>query len=179
MPQSEDAYIWLDSIEPEPRMVAEARKLLGVLEHNGASNSPTIMGWAASIGGDVAEAFKADEIPWCGLFMAYVARQSGKTPVAEPLWALNWRKFGTPAGQPGLGDVLVFLRPKGGHVALYVGEDDSAYHVLGGNQSDQVCYERIPKERLVDARRPPYMNQPSSVKPYIIAATGSESDDEQ
>ena len=30
------------------------------------------------------------------------------------------------------------------------------YHVLGGNQSNSVSIARIPKERLIAARRPPY-----------------------
>jgi cell wall-associated NlpC family hydrolase len=40
-----------------------------------------------------------------------------------------------------LGDVLVFRRGGGGHVALYVGEDEEAFHVLGGNQADR-CASR-------------------------------------
>jgi hypothetical protein len=32
-------------------------------------------------------------------------------------------------------------------VALYVGEDSSTYHVIGGNQADCVCFTRIAKGR--------------------------------
>jgi hypothetical protein len=42
-----------------------------------------------------------------------------------------------------LGDVLAFVRNGGGHVGLYVDEDASAYHVLGGNQSDRVSITRV------------------------------------
>ncbi|RZL74255.1 MAG: TIGR02594 family protein, partial [Sphingomonas sp.] len=158
MPISPKNYIWLDTVGTLPRMVTEARKLVGVLEKPGAGNNGTILDWADELGGKVEQVFTADSIPWCGLFMAIVAKRAGKTPPVDPLWALNWGKFGEPAGQPALGDVLTFIRPGGGHVALYVGEDSDAYHVIGGNQSDQVCFDRFAKERLKAARRTPYMN---------------------
>ncbi|KQN27576.1 TIGR02594 family protein [Sphingomonas sp. Leaf38] len=172
MPITSKNYIWLDTVGTLPRVVTEARKLVGVLEKPGAVNNPTILGWADELGGKVEDVFTADSIPWCGLFMAIVAKRAGKTPPVDPLWALNWGKFGEPAGQPALGDVLTFIRPGGGHVALYVGEDSDAYHVIGGNQSDQVCFDRFGKDRLKAARRTPYMNKPESVKPYVLAAKG-------
>jgi uncharacterized protein (TIGR02594 family) len=172
------AYGWLTTLAPLPRMVAEALKLFGTVEAAGAANSPTIMGWADEVGGKVDEAYRADSIPWCGLFIAVVAKRAGKTVPDGPLWALNWAKFGVSAGQPMLGDVLTFIRPGGGHVALYVGEDADAYHVLGGNQSDQVCFTRIDKKRLHRVRRPLYMNQPATVRPYILKGGGALSRDE-
>jgi hypothetical protein len=50
---------------------------------------------------------------------------------------------------PGLGTILVFSRGSGGHVGVYMGEDSTHYHVLGGNQSDRVSVARIPKTRLL------------------------------
>jgi len=172
-------YRWLEDLSPLPKMVQESLKLFGTVEAAGKANSPTIISWAKEVGGSVADVYKADEIPWCGLFIAVVAKRAGKTPVKDPLWALNWGKFGENAGQPALGDVLTFIRKGGGHVALYVGEDDTAYHVLGGNQSDCVCFTRIAKDRLKAARRPPYMNRPATVKPYILGSTGKLSENEQ
>jgi uncharacterized protein (TIGR02594 family) len=172
-------YRWLTKLSPLPRMVQEAMDLYGTVELGGAANSPKIIGWAKEIGGDLKEAYKADSIPWCGLFMAVVAKRAGKTPVKDPLWALNWGKFGVPAGQPVLGDVLTFVRPGGGHVAIYVGEDPDAYHVLGGNQSDCVCFTRIDKDRLKQARRPLYMNKPATAVPYILSSKGKMSRNEK
>jgi uncharacterized protein (TIGR02594 family) len=88
--------------------------------------------------------------------MAVVAERAGKEIPKHPLWALSWSAFGAkPAldrdrGSPAaaLGDVLVFVRNGGGHVGLYVGEDASAFHLLGGNQSDRVCITRLAKSRL-------------------------------
>lgn len=178
MPIDKSNYTWLDGLGTLPRMITEARLLLGTLETPGAANNAVIMGWAQEIGGPVKEIFTADAVPWCGLFMAFVARKAGKTPPVDPLWALNWGNFGAPAGQPTLGDVLTFIRPNGGHVGLYVGEDKEAYHIISGNVSDQVCFARIEKTRLRAARRPPYMNVPETAKPFVLAALGGLSRDQ-
>lgn len=172
------AYRWLTTLAPLPRMVSEALKLFGTVEAAGAANSPTIIGWADEVGGKVEDVYKADAIPWCGLFMAVVAKRAGKEVPTDPLWALNWNKFGVRAGQPCLGDVLTFTRPSGGHVGLYVGEDATAYHVLGGNQSDQVCFTRIAKLRLSGVRRPRYNVQPATVRPFILQGGGQLSKNE-
>jgi uncharacterized protein (TIGR02594 family) len=117
--------------------------------------------------------YEADSIPWCGLFMAVVAKRAGKEVPAHPLWALSWSAFGTKPGAPALGDVLLFTRSGGGHVGLYVGEDGSAFHVLGGNQSDRVCITRVAKARLYAARRPLYRVQPANVRPIHLASSGA------
>ena len=53
---------------------------------------------------------------------------------------------------------MVFWRgsPSGwkGHIGFYWAEDDDAYHILGGNQSNSVSVTRIAKERLITARWP-------------------------
>jgi hypothetical protein len=69
--------------------------------------------------------------------------------------------------------VLVFKRSGGGHVGLCVGHDDSAFHVLGGNQSDRVSIARLPRNRLVAVRRPTYRLQPFNVRPIVLAPSGS------
>jgi uncharacterized protein (TIGR02594 family) len=172
-----DALSFLDRLGTLPKMISEGRKLLGTVETPGAGNTPAIMGWASELG--LNRIYTADAVPWCGLFVAIVAKRAGKVPVNGPLWALNWARFGTPAGQPGLGDVLTFIRPGGGHVALYVGEDNTSYHVLGGNQSDRVCVTRIAKSRLHSARIPPFKVQmPESRRPIILRPNGQLSENE-
>lgn len=169
-------YQWLNAIGPLPRMIDEALKLFGTVETPGGANSPTIMEWAKETG--LQAVYTADAVPWCGLFMAVVAKRAGKTLPSSPLWALSWSKFGEQGGQPRLGDVLTFKRSGGGHVALYIGEDASSYHVLGGNQSDRVCITRILKMRLYSVRRSYAVGPPASAKPYILAATGAVSENE-
>lgn len=169
------AYAWLRD-EPGPRMIVEALKLFGTLEAPGARDNPTIIGWAREVG--LGSTYSHDSIPWCGLFMAVVAKRSGKPIVDSPLWALSWAAFGRDAAAPMLGDVLTFKRDGGGHVALYVGEDADAYHCLGGNQSDKVCITRIGKARLHRARRPAYNVQPDNVRKVRLAPAGKLSTNE-
>jgi hypothetical protein len=64
--------------------------------------------------------------------------------------------------------VLVFQRPGGGHLGFYVGEDERAYHVLGGNQGDCVSITRIAKDRCIAIRWP--SGQPVNGKPVKMTA---------
>lgn len=170
-------YEWLGNIGELPKMVVEGLRTYGTHEAIGSVNNPTIMAWAKEVG--VEHEYTADAVAWCGLWMAMVAHRAGYSPPTGPLWALNWMKFGDPGGQPELGDVLVFLRVGGGHVGLYIGEDDGAYHVLGGNTSDQVMIGRIEKSRLKACRQPHYkIGKPASARPYILTSRGAISHNE-
>ncbi len=174
------AYAWLNNVGQLPKMLSIAIGLLGTREVPGPGNSSAIMGWADEVGQRrIGYRYTADSVPWCGLFMAVVALRAGYAPPPGPLYALNWGAFGAEGHQPELGEVLTFVRPDGGHVALYVGEDREAYHVLGGNQTDSVSFTRIAKTRLRAVRRPPYkIGPPPSVRPYVLAATGTLSRNE-
>lgn len=170
-------YDWLLKMGSNlPLTIWEALREYGVKELAGAASSPTIMGWAAEVG--LQATYTADSVPWCGLFAAVVCKRAGKEVVKDPLWALNWAKFGVEAGQPSLGDILVFVRDGGGHVGFYIGESATHYYVLGGNTSDQVMIAKIEKKRLKAARRPIYKNQPASVRPYVLSAAGPVSTNE-
>ena len=180
-------YQWLEH-EPGPRMLKEALAEFGTFEGAGRANNPRILSWAKEVGQTghkaVANMYLADEIPWCGLFIAVVAARGGKECVKDPLWALNWGTFGSLSQTPMLGDVMVYVRrtadgKKAGHVGLYVGEDDAAYHTLGGNQGDCVCVTRMPKNRLYMARRPKYNQQPPNVRRIVLASSGKLSTNEQ
>ena len=174
------AYQWLSTLGQLPRTIQKALELLGVAEVVGKGSNKTIIDWRDELNaaGVKITGYSDDDIPWCGLFAAIVAYRAGKVVVKEPLWARNWAKFGTKSPSPSLGDVLVFRRNGGGHVGFYVAEDATAFHVLGGNQSNKVCITRIAKARLLGCRRPPYNNMPASVKPYRVAATGGLSQNE-
>lgn len=169
-------YAWLDR-EPGPAMLRAGLALYGTHEVAGAGDNPSIMGWAKEVG---ARGYVHDAIAWCGLFTALCAKRGGWefNPGGNMLWALNWAKWGNPSPEPAFGDVLVFRRklPDGstaGHVGQYVGEDAVAFHVLGGNQSDDVKIARVPRERLVAARRAPWKyKQPASVRPIRLAVLG-------
>jgi uncharacterized protein (TIGR02594 family) len=170
-------YAWLKAIGTLPRLVQEGLKLHGVLEVQGRGNNADIMAWARETGCD-RQGFVGDAVPWCGLFLAVVAKRADKVGPKWPLAALNWSTFGTDAGQPCLGDVLVFTRNGGGHVGIYIAEDKEYYHVLGGNQGNAVTIKRIAKIRLYRARKPEMKIPPRSRKPYIVAANGAVSTNE-
>lgn len=173
-----------------PRLVQEGLKTYGVREAPGSANNATIIGWAEEVGETILSLpYRSDAIPWCGLWMAVVAKRAKYKPVKQPLWALHWATFETESPNPGLGDVLAFTRiirdpttgrkRTAGHVGVYIAEDDTAYHVLGGNQSDSVNITRIAKSRLYEARRPAWrIAQPASVKPYRVAGSGALSTNE-
>ncbi|MCT8003074.1 TIGR02594 family protein [Sphingomonas sanguinis] len=165
-------YSWLTTIGTLPRMVSEALKIWDVREKLGPASNPVILDWAQEVGGDVARTYKTDETPWCGLTMAYIAKRAAKTPPAKPLWARNWTKFGTDSAQPDLGDIIVFKRGLGGHVGLYVGEDETHLHILGGNQGNRVCISRYDESLILAVRKPPYMNEPATARPYFLHNDG-------
>ena len=150
----------LESVEATPEAIPlvwyeEAVRQLGTREVPGPASNPKILQWAGQLG----IPYKGDDIPWCGLFAAHCVGSTlpGETLPINPLGARNWAKFGAKC-KPVLGSVLVFWRgsKKGslGHVGFYHGEDDQAFHVLGGNQSDQVSVARVARNRLLDARQP-------------------------
>jgi uncharacterized protein (TIGR02594 family) len=162
--------------ESTPKIIQEALKLLGTVEHAGAKNNPVIMSWAKECG--LENSYSADSIPWCGLFVAVVVNRTGRKPVGSPLWARSWSKWGEESKTASLGDILVFSRGSGGHVGFYVAEDKDCYHVLGGNQSDAVTITRIRKDRCIAVRKPVYNVRPDSARPYHVSATGAISTNE-
>jgi uncharacterized protein (TIGR02594 family) len=170
-----DRYKWLEK-ELGPKMVLEFLKIYGVKETIGPEDNPIIMEWAKELG---LKDYIHDSIAWCGLEHAIVAHRAGKLIVQHPLWAANWLKFGTPASIAMLGYTLVFKRPGGNHVGLYIAEDTTCYHVGGGNQSDMVKISRIEKSRCIGIRKPPYsIAEPPNVRRIFVNPTGDISTNE-
>jgi uncharacterized protein (TIGR02594 family) len=167
-------YQWL-GLEEAPRHLLKAIELYGTSEIVGPNHNPVIMGWAKELG---ISYYKDDETPWCGLFTAIVIKRAERVPVKDPLRALSWANFGVQVKEPMLGDILTFKRNTGGHVGFYVGEDATAYHVLGGNQDNQVSVSRIAKSRLYQARRPEYKSQPLNIRKVELGSTGELSTNE-
>ena len=164
--------------ENAPKVLVEAFKLIGIKELLGKDNNPKIIAWAKELG--LEKTYVADEIPWCGLFIAYVCHKANKEVVKNPLWARNWSKWGTKQDTAMLGDILVFERgANSGHVGIYVGEDKTAYHVLGGNQGDAVSIVRILKKRCIAIRRTTWSKaQPENVRVINLNSSGVISENE-
>jgi len=170
------SYNFLNA-EKSPRLLVEAVKLIGIKEVVGKVHNPVIMAWAKDL--NLQKIYTADEIPWCGLFIAYACHKAGVDVIDKPLWALSWAKWGTKVTEPMLGDILTFKRDGGGHVGIYVGEDKDCYHVLGGNQGNAVSVTRIVKSRLYQARRTTWkVAQPANVRKVYLDAKGIVSKNE-
>lgn len=169
-------YAWLYK-EGAPKILVEALKTHGVKEVPGNADNPEILRWARVVG--VEKIYTHDSIAWCGLAAAYWSVMAGYKPPKDPLWARNWLNWGTPVKTPMLGDIMVWERGTGGHVGMYVGEDDTCWHVLGGNQSDQVNIVRKAKaqpkgSQLLGARRSPFkIGQPPNVRRVRLSAVGT------
>ena len=160
-----------------PMVIAEGMRYLGLNEIKGPLHNKTIMSWAKEVG--VEKIYTSDEVAWCGLYVAKVIQKAGFKIVKDPLWALNWRNFGTTQKIAMLGDVLVFKRDGGGHVGFYIAEDKNYFHVLGGNQANSVSITRIAKNRCVGIRRCDWkIAQPVAVKQYFVSAIGKISTNE-
>lgn len=146
--------------ETGPKMLLEAVALFGTREFVGARHNPVILGWAKEIGQPDCT---SDETAWCGLFAGVCAHRAGwaARPKGNALWTRNRASWGTMADRPMLGDVLVFPRSAGGHMALYVGEDPRQFHILGGNQGNEVTIILKEKAPLIACRRAPWRGRPS------------------
>ena len=168
---------WLEN-ENSPKILDEAVKLYGTREIVGKQHSKEILSWAKELG--LEKTYTNDEIPWCGLFLAIIVKRAGFEVVKNPLWARSWNDFGTKQTKAMLGDVLVFTRPGGGgHVGIYVGEDDTCYHILGGNQSNMVNTSRLLKSRCIGIRRCNWrVSQPKNVRVIKLSGDGQISTNE-
>ena len=163
-----EKYDWLNR-ETAPGLLMAAKKLYGTKEIQGPKHNPTIMGWIKKL---AFSWLKSDEEPWCGTSMAYAAIEAGvaiRNPeMPRAFWWLNW---GAPATVPMLGDVLVFTIS---HVGIYVGEDATHYHVLGGNQGNEYGIARFPKSWLKGARRTVWkIAQPRSIRRVYLKSDGT------
>jgi uncharacterized protein (TIGR02594 family) len=175
-----DKYAWLYD-EPAPKMLVEAIKHYGILEHVGPGSNPNITAWAKETG--VNGWYPDDDVPWCGLFVGVVVKRAGYPIKPDLLSSRSWLKFGEiiPKGREMLWDVLIFTRGNGlGHVGFYVGERPDAFLVYGGNESNMVNLVWIAKDRLLGARRPNYkIAEPPNVRKVIMTGSGDLSTDEK
>lgn len=174
-------YQWL-SAEHSPKILVEALRHYGILEHKGKGSNVDITAWAKELG--VQGFYTDDDIPWCGLFAGIVISRCGyDIPKGlNVLGARHFAAFGTPVkdGDERLFDVLVFKRPGGNHVGFYVGENKNAFLVYGGNQSNAVGFAWIDKKRLVAARRSPWkIAQPGNIRKIMLSETGELSTNEK
>ena len=139
--------------------ITEARSALGRHE---ARDRFWLMHWLKRDGRSLADPARN---AWCGDFVETCIRIAlPDEPLlgvlgSNPYWARNWLMFGQEI-KPTPGAVLVFSRGTGGHVGFAMGQDDTHFHVLGGNQSDAVTIARIAKSRCIAIRWPSTASAP-------------------
>ncbi len=140
----------------EPAWLTAARPLLGTREFPGPTNNNRLLALLNTAARFNGFTWTSDAVPWCGGFVAACMVAAGIEPPKIAARAKTWATWGANLRTTHLapGAILVFGREGGGHVAFYLGEDATAYHVLGGNQSDAVTVTRIAKSRLIAARWP-------------------------
>ncbi|MBB1499633.1 TIGR02594 family protein [Paracoccus sp. MC1862] len=157
--------------------IAEARSALGRHE---ARDRSWLMDWLKRDGRSLGDPARN---AWCGDFVETCIRIAlPDEPLlgalgSNPYWARNWLLFGQEV-TPTRGAVLVFSRGSGGHVGFAIGQDDTHFHVLGGNQTDAVTVARIAKSRLLGARWPatvpPRAQSLPAMKPGELLITTNE-----
>lgn len=154
----------------------EARRIMGL--HEGRNTAALRQWFHASVAW-----IDPREIPWCGAFVATCLQRTvgGQVWPDNPLGARQWQGWGREV-TPSLGALLVFWRGSRsgwkGHVGFYHAEDETHFHVLGGNQSNAVTVSRIAKSRLLSARWPERWDRattPIWVTPGGVPVTVNES----
>lgn len=143
-----------------------AASLIGTKEIVGPKHNQTILGWAKALGRKVGIVYNNDELAWCGVFAGEVMRNAGFVVPDICVRASEWNKFGVGINGPSFGCIMVFSRKGGGHVGFYVSEDETSYHILGGNQSNGVNITKIAKDRFTGARWPAGKNLPKTGRVY-------------
>lgn len=117
----------------------------GVHEGNGLRSNPTVIKFFTEAGH--AEVKNDHTTPWCAAFVGAVLKEAG-LPNTGTLWALDYAKYGQRLKAPIIGAIGTKKRLGGGHVFFVAGFDKSFIFALGGNQNDQVCIERIPRDAV-------------------------------
>lgn len=175
-------FEWLNGIGTLPRLLTVGLKYLDLKELPGTkNNNPVIMKWAEELG--VSDIYPNDEVSWCALGMAHICVEAGKPMPYKRYEILRAKSFATwgnevPRDDEKLGDILVFNRPGGHHVALYIAETKTTFWVYGFNQSNKVGFTEIAKNRLMAARRYYAIGSPASAKKYFMDTSGEVSTNE-
>lgn len=100
--------------------------------------------------------FNPKTTPWCSGFVNAIEKLCKRKGTGK-LLARSYLEYGNPVTTPRLGDIVVLRRGNSswqGHVGYFIERDTSGILVLGGNQSNKVCYKYYNAEDLLAYRRP-------------------------
>jgi uncharacterized protein (TIGR02594 family) len=148
-----------------------AQSKIGVKEGTGSKNNPEIVKWIQKDLG--IKWFTDDSTPWCAGFVNLCLKQAGEATTNSPM-ARSFLNYGNMSkAKPGA--IQVFRRGKApsGHVGFYVGETQSHFKVLGGNQGNSVKVALYPKSELLGIRWPGRASKSRIVQGGVLAAMGT------
>src|SRR5262245_1660488 len=144
---SEDARERADDAKPadkRPPWLAKAESYLGFHERVGNRGIEEFIALAkCGEGGD----------PWCAIFVNACLEAAGVRGTRSAM-ARSFERDGNfvKLAGPALGAITTMWRSSpssgSGHVFFYLGENEKGVLALGGNQSDQVCRQYEPRERV-------------------------------
>lgn len=122
---------------------------LGVKEIDGKGENPRINEYHAA----TKLGPKSEDIPWCASFVCWCLEKCGvKSP--RSAIAKDFLDWGYELETPRIGAIVVFNRPEGGHVGIFVAEENGRVLILGGNQKNAVTMEWFGKSKILGFRWP-------------------------
>ncbi len=130
-----------------------AWSLFGTTEAAGAADNADVLALFRDAGH--AE-ITSDSVAWCAAFVGACLERAG-VRCTRSLMARSYEAFGNTLRLPRIGAIAVLSRgsdPSLGHVGFVVGFTPDRIFLLGGNQSDRVCVESFPRDRIVSVRWP-------------------------
>ena len=151
---SEDLKNWSVGVVLKDKWMDIAKAELGTKEINGRGHNPRILEYLAttSLGSWGAS---RDETPWCSAFVNWVLEQAGVEGTDNAM-ARSWLKWGRGIEDPIMGCIVVLKRGTGssGHVGFFADWTTHGISLIGGNQSDSVCYKSYKRSDVLGYRLP-------------------------
>ena len=141
------------SIVIKSDLYEHAKKDLGMHEVPGPGSHSRILQAISEAGEWLVQ--DDSKTAWCGCILGLWCKETGKQRPKEWFRAANWLNIGEPVQLKDAqrGDVCVFTRSGGNHVALFSSYSNGRISILGGNQSDAVTITSMPESTLRGIRR--------------------------
>lgn len=173
-------YDFLNHVGQLPQLFATGLQYIGIKEYpTKANNNPVILDMAKRVG--VEKIYTNDEIAWCALFIFFLLIVTGKplpsvgSDKYNYLRAKTFIGWGSSVKKDALmfGDIVVYKRPDGYHVAIFIAYTKQGNHIIfGANQSNSVTFTEIGQDRWQYGGRYYKTGAPVSVKKYVVDGTG-------
>jgi uncharacterized protein (TIGR02594 family) len=135
------------------RLYAHAAKDLGLSEIPGPASHPRIR-LAIDMAADWLDEDDS-KTAWCGCIMGLWCFELDLGVPAARYRAASWLNWGMSVSlaQARKGDVVIFARKGGNHVALFDRKEGRNVYVLGGNQSNRVSVAPYSEALVLGVRR--------------------------